>query len=82
MGLALGAAKRGDWVTDRDDNEFLYHESDFVVSSSTIGKQLSPEHEETLRRIRRRQIADALTRSAERRRSWGLPELGYRPPTA
>jgi hypothetical protein len=68
-------------VTDRDESEFLYHESDFVVSSSTIGKQLSPEHAEILRRVRRRQIADALRRSTERRRAWGLPELGYRPPT-
>jgi hypothetical protein len=69
-------------VTDHDDNDdFLYHESDFLVSSSTIGKKLSPEHEEILRRIRRRHIADALKHSAERRRAWGLPELDYRPPT-
>ena len=67
---------------DRDNNEFLYHESDFVVSSSTIEKTLSPEHEAILRRIRKRQIESALRRSTERRRAWGLPELGYRPPTA
>jgi hypothetical protein len=69
-------------VTDRDGEEFLYHESDFVVSSSTFGKRPSPEHEAILRRVQRRQLEDTLRRSAERRRRWGLPELDYRPPTA
>ncbi len=58
------------------------HEDDFVVSSSTIGKKLSPEHQAILARVRRQQLEQALKRSAERRRKWGLPELGYRPPTA
>ncbi len=60
----------------RDANgNFLYDEDDFVVSSSTFGKKLSPEHEAILRRVRQRQLELALARSAERRRKWGLPKL-------
>lgn len=65
---------------DRDDSEFLYHESDFVVSGTTIGKKPSPEHAAILDRARRRQLQQTLARSAARRRAWGLPELSYRPP--
>ena len=72
---------KGNDVRDEDGN-FLYHEDDFVVSSSTIGKTPSPEHQAILLRVQRWQLEQALKRSAERRRKWGLPELGYRPPTA
>ena len=80
--MAVRATKRrGNDVKDQDGN-VLYHEDDFVVSSSSFGKKPSPEHEAILARVRRRQIELALKRSAERRRKWGLPELGYRPPAA
>lgn len=69
-------------MTDEDGRQFLYDDSDFVVSSSTIGQKLSPEHEAILLRARRRQLERAVALSAERRRRWGLPELAYRPLTA
>jgi hypothetical protein len=67
-------------MADREDFVFLYHESDFVVSGTTIGKQPSPEHAAILDRARRTQLRQTLARSAARRRKWGLPELSYRPP--
>jgi hypothetical protein len=69
-------------MTDEDGRQFLYDDSDFVVSSSTIGKRLSSEHEAILLRVRRRQLERAVALSAERRPRWGLPELAYRRPTA
>jgi hypothetical protein len=56
----------------------------FMVFKMTPGRTRprAPEHDEMLRQVRKRQVEAALRRSTERRRAWGLPELGYRPPTA
>lgn len=62
-------------MRDQHGNEFFYNEPEFVVSSSTIGKKLSPEHEAILSRARRQQLEHALALSAERRARWGLPPL-------
>ena len=65
---------------DRGDSGFRYHESDFVVSGTAIGKKPSPEHAAILDHARRARLQRTLARSAARRRTWGLAELPYRPP--
>ena len=75
MALATTRGTGGIGLRYRPGDDFIYNEPEFVVESTTIGKQRSPEHEEILRRVRLRQLERALELSAERRRRWGLPEL-------
>ena len=54
----------------------------FTFKVSRKSRPLSPEHEEIIRRVERRQLEESLTQSAERRRKLGLPERDYGPPPA